>query len=522
MKYMKYKDLKIQHLESDAVQHEHKIGMLENVLEIQKSKLNELRTDLENSQRNKREKLKLFGRNEEEMPSLCSTTESIHPDRKLEKEKKELKSNRTAEACKQTSEQISGNQDQPNDARNNQGKTKLTEADDDTVRESGENVLCEPDAETQDKDRQSEGQEKESTKGDVKKTETQGTTTEPVRPNRKLEKENKELKIKVQEKEEMLAMLKQDLEEKEKLSEMAGRRLTDNNPNIADLSDLNRPTKLAEKYAELYDNDWTDAFSYLENLAAYKGSERTVITALMTMLTTAYKMSLKTAENQLQALYHILSDFHGTTLHHDQQVKDVIKQLKGQRKRAIQPSKDLTEKYRKEIEKAFPELDSSLFESDALKLYLQKCLELCWLMAIQDPPVHLKCEGCKKGDRFDKNMFKEFTQAGPFIIYTVWPAVFLEKDGALLCKGVVQCAKLRSRSFRSSQEKTVIRVPMKSASVRVTGTQALTTVHSDKVDRGTIVVTEDGHSEKRNSQTATDVDSTDLRIQESETRITQL
>lgn len=45
-----------------------------------------------------------------------------------------------------------------------------------------------------------------------------------------------------------------------------GAKLTDNNPNIADLSDKNRPTKLAEKYQELYDNQWTDAFEITESI----------------------------------------------------------------------------------------------------------------------------------------------------------------------------------------------------------------------------------------------------------------
>ena len=35
------------------------------------------------------------------------------------------------------------------------------------------------------------------------------------------------------------------------------------NPDIANLSDADRPTKLAEKYSELYDNEWTDAFDIL-------------------------------------------------------------------------------------------------------------------------------------------------------------------------------------------------------------------------------------------------------------------
>lgn len=41
-------------------------------------------------------------------------------------------------------------------------------------------------------------------------------------------------------------------------------KLRDNNPNIVDLSDVFRPTKLAEMFSELYDNEWTVAFSVLE------------------------------------------------------------------------------------------------------------------------------------------------------------------------------------------------------------------------------------------------------------------
>ena len=40
-------------------------------------------------------------------------------------------------------------------------------------------------------------------------------------------------------------------------------RLRNNNPNICDLSDKFRPTKLAEVSSELYDNEWTNAFDNL-------------------------------------------------------------------------------------------------------------------------------------------------------------------------------------------------------------------------------------------------------------------
>ena len=38
------------------------------------------------------------------------------------------------------------------------------------------------------------------------------------------------------------------------------------NPGIADLSDPDRPLKLAEKFAEFYDNEWTNAMETLEEL----------------------------------------------------------------------------------------------------------------------------------------------------------------------------------------------------------------------------------------------------------------
>ena len=44
-----------------------------------------------------------------------------------------------------------------------------------------------------------------------------------------------------------------------RLSSLAGDKLTKGNPAITDLGDPNRPMKIAEKYSELYDNEWTDA-----------------------------------------------------------------------------------------------------------------------------------------------------------------------------------------------------------------------------------------------------------------------
>ena len=61
---------------------------------------------------------------------------------------------------------------------------------------------------------------------------------------------------------------------------MAGAKLTYGNPNIADLSDSRRPTKLAEEFSELYDNEWTDAFEALDDR-----DDKDKVTHLLNILT---------------------------------------------------------------------------------------------------------------------------------------------------------------------------------------------------------------------------------------------
>ena len=61
-----------------------------------------------------------------------------------------------------------------------------------------------------------------------------------------------------------------------RLSEHISLKLADNNPNIADLSDLNRPTKLAEKFSLLYDDQWTDAFDALQQRPEFKVDSKAI------------------------------------------------------------------------------------------------------------------------------------------------------------------------------------------------------------------------------------------------------
>ncbi|XP_060587566.1 girdin homolog, partial [Ruditapes philippinarum] len=93
----------------------------------------------------------------------------------------------------------------------------------------------------------------------------------------RLTEENKVLE---QEKQDALGRLREQLSVK----------LWDNNPDIVHLSDPNRATKLAEMFGELYDNEWTNAFSVLEDDL----TEEHAITVLLDIVMVCSTMMFKT------------------------------------------------------------------------------------------------------------------------------------------------------------------------------------------------------------------------------------
>ena len=47
------------------------------------------------------------------------------------------------------------------------------------------------------------------------------------------------------------------------MSKIAGIQLTKDSSDIVELGDVNRPTKLAEKWSSLYTDEWTEAYEQL-------------------------------------------------------------------------------------------------------------------------------------------------------------------------------------------------------------------------------------------------------------------
>ena len=79
-----------------------------------------------------------------------------------------------------------------------------------------------------------------------------------------------------------------------------------------------------------------------------------------------------------------------------------------------------------------------VLQSEQVQKYIKRCTEICWLMAIQDPPMAISTE-IGEGLKYDKNKYREYLKQGEFVDYMVWPSILIQDGGALMSKGIVQC-----------------------------------------------------------------------------------
>ncbi|XP_061188657.1 centrosomal protein of 63 kDa-like [Saccostrea echinata] len=247
---------------------------------------------------------------------------------------------------------------------------------------------------------------------------------------KKLHRENTNLKSDLERVSSSLDQLRRDYTEvkREKdhalnrLSSVAGEKLRDNNPGIADLSDENRPINLGEKFSQLYDDQWTDAMENLEENLRFGETEG--IQCLLSILKRIFDECIRISDDQFAQLKEIT----GTT----NLPSDQLKKLKDLRKStALQSVKNVKQRVNTVMASVFSK------EKDACQSYIDRCTELCWLMSVQDPPVVIDFTAVR-GQVVDDKMLRKFTKTGSKIDFLVWPMIRLHKNGPLLQKGVVQ------------------------------------------------------------------------------------
>ncbi|KAK3593600.1 hypothetical protein CHS0354_018697 [Potamilus streckersoni] len=201
-----------------------------------------------------------------------------------------------------------------------------------------------------------------------------------------------------------------------RLSSMASNMLRDNNPNIADLSDPNRPTKLSEQFSELYDNEWTDAFDELQKIFGDKEDKEVI----------SYLLRLLLDENKVPPeLFKTIKDAIKSTA--PKYIKDVQVHVQSHLKKWL----------------PFKSLEDCL-EAVNVKRYIDKCTEVCWYMSVQDPQLFMEGDQSPEG-KLDSSKYREYTKKGPYEEFVVWPVLYLYRGGPMLSKGVAQGSKLKDK-----------------------------------------------------------------------------
>nr|XP_022320435.1 uncharacterized protein LOC111122796 [Crassostrea virginica] len=234
-----------------------------------------------------------------------------------------------------------------------------------------------------------------------------------------LENENKQLK---DEKKYLLS----------RLSQVAGVLMTEDNPNITDLSDVNRPINLGEDLSQIYDDEYTDIFVQLKE----RECERDIHNDMLSIAERCFRFCDSQEKEQFEK---ILNVFQFNDVANRQSLpRGVIKHVKELRTLSLKNTEANLEK--KFIGHLISETKQSLlkYDEEIVKKYISKCISFFWKACIQTPPLKFDFN-VPPGTPFDSAVHRKCTVNGPNVAYTVWPVVYLHENGPVLVKGVVQC-----------------------------------------------------------------------------------
>ncbi|XP_062621108.1 uncharacterized protein LOC134282719 [Saccostrea cucullata] len=231
-----------------------------------------------------------------------------------------------------------------------------------------------------------------------------------------------------------------------RLSSYVSKQLKDGNPNIADLSDKNRPTKLGEKFEQLYDNEWSDAFEILKSTLK---DEDKVVQILVDITQKVHEFCCDFAPQQLDRLesycmvpmqnikWKVQSNNGDQDLYVHRNSEDktaffeLSKFMKDCRKSCATASIPALRVMFKDY--VYKEHFTNITLATPIEIFIDKCVEIIWLMSVQDPPMDLRYP--TPGEKLDTSSFKHYRKKGTVVQQCVWPAVYLHKDGPVVSKG---------------------------------------------------------------------------------------
>ncbi|XP_069130935.1 uncharacterized protein [Argopecten irradians] len=215
---------------------------------------------------------------------------------------------------------------------------------------------------------------------------------------------------------------------------------------ITDLCSEIRPTKIAENFKEIYDNQWVEAF---EELIDQGYPEEPAIQILITTVDDSFQFTADMAKRRLE---HLETSTQTSVMNTTQKIQkhvepaalseecsDLVKQL---RKASAQTHVDEIQHgfVQTQLHKLYPPK-----KNETMINFYKECARVTWYMNVQMPPLSLAPKPAR-GSAFDTDMYALYTQSGTKVDYVVWPACLLHGNGPLLVKGVIQPLKQENMS----------------------------------------------------------------------------
>lgn len=209
---------------------------------------------------------------------------------------------------------------------------------------------------------------------------------------------------------------------------------------VLDPRESNRAQQIGERYEDLYDNEWTGAFKFLDNTMNLR--EDKVLDTLLRILRAAYSFCDDIARAQMMnmegEMYCPLSTW----------TEEARVEFIGRKTTLPQKSTRIVHNYRTStstecipaIQNAFiaqilPEfMDPALHNNRQVLAYVKRCVEITWYMVIQETPMVLVCKVNRKSE-FDTNLFRYYSAHGDQFDFVVWPALLMYSNGPIIIKG---------------------------------------------------------------------------------------
>ncbi|XP_052077543.1 uncharacterized protein LOC127715522 isoform X2 [Mytilus californianus] len=229
-----------------------------------------------------------------------------------------------------------------------------------------------------------------------------------------------------------------------RLSGIASQQLPDVwDRGLTDLGDKNRPQKLGERFAELFDETWSSAYESLKpkDIDDDESDEGTM-DVLQRIVKVIYDFCQHISQDQIQRLIKEMippvvdptSDYPNSEGYYaSDQMRAKTEQMAREYRNLVAPATVKvmqTEIFENHIKEKHLKADQI---SKELVSFVEQCVDLIWYMCIQQPPMEMTW--AVKGGQFNKEQFRFSGRKGKKYRMTVWPAVNLHKHGPVVSQG---------------------------------------------------------------------------------------